>query len=97
MASRSRPSSVCPRPRASSPTAAAASVVAHRIQQQRRARGTSQRTLATQLGIGQQAYSKYETARRGIPLCNLIKICQALDLNLQEILALYTEIPDVTR
>jgi transcriptional regulator with XRE-family HTH domain len=64
-------------------------LIARTIQQQRCARGMSQRTLAHHLGIGQQAYSKYETARRGIPLCNLIKICEALDLNIHEILALY--------
>jgi transcriptional regulator with XRE-family HTH domain len=89
MASSPLQSPVAPIPRASSPSPAVASLVARAIQRQRLTRGMSQQVMARHLGIGQQAYSKYETARRRIPLCNLIKICQALDLNITEILALY--------
>lgn len=63
--------------------------VARKLMETRKALGKTQTDMALLIGIRQQAYSKYETAERGIPIQRLLKICSILGLKIDDIMTLY--------
>jgi transcriptional regulator with XRE-family HTH domain len=57
-----------------------------RIAQARKERGMTQQALADQLGIAQQTFAHYESARARIAADLLPRLADALDLSLDELL-----------
>ena len=64
-------------------------LVAQKLRALRKAANKSQFDVAHHLGIGQQAYSSYETGRVGIPIRSLIKICDYFAVDMETFLLLY--------
>lgn len=65
--------------------------LARKLRELRKAAGESQETIAAYLGVGQQAYSKYETGTTEIPIRKLIKFCTRVNVPLDVFLPLYRE------
>ena len=67
--------------------------VAQKLREAREKANVSQSVLAAQLNISQQAYSRYEVDKEaagvGIPIRRLLRLCELLPLDRDEILDLY--------
>ncbi|OOQ61519.1 helix-turn-helix domain-containing protein [Mucilaginibacter pedocola] len=61
-------------------------MIAAAIRQRRLKVNYSQEYVARQLGISQNAYSKFETGRCNITLMQALHLCEILDISLGELL-----------